>query len=77
MLLCGGIGKALVSRLTVYQKATQDRINFTSEALGSFKAVKMLGYTEKFTELIEKKRDQDLAVGKRFRVMIVWNNTVC
>ncbi|KAL6875382.1 P-loop containing nucleoside triphosphate hydrolase protein [Trichoderma longibrachiatum] len=74
--LCWFIGKVLVKRQTVYQKATQDRINFTSEVLGSIKAVKMLGYTERFTQLLEEKRDNDLKVGKRYRWMTVWANTV-
>ncbi|KAL7903374.1 multidrug resistance-related protein [Trichoderma sp. TUCIM 5745] len=76
IVLCWFIGKVLVKRQTVYQKATQDRINFTSEVLGSIKAVKMLGYTERFTDLLEEKRDQDLSVGKHYREMIVWANTV-
>ncbi|KAH8125146.1 hypothetical protein FP744_10009586 [Trichoderma asperellum] len=76
IVLCWFIGKILVKRQTVYQKATQDRINFTSEVLGSIKAVKMLGYTERFTDLLEDKRDQDLNVGKHYREMIVWANTV-
>lgn len=75
-MLCWFIGRILVKRQTVYQKATQDRINFTSEVLGSIKAVKMLGYTERFTSLLEDKRDQDLNVGKHYREMIVWANTV-
>ncbi|KAL7945596.1 P-loop containing nucleoside triphosphate hydrolase protein [Trichoderma barbatum] len=76
IVLCSFIGKVLVKRQTVYQKATQDRINFTSEVLGSLKAVKMLGYTERFTDLLEEKRDNDLNVGKHYRQMIVWANTV-
>ncbi|UKZ70396.1 uncharacterized protein TrAtP1_011377 [Trichoderma atroviride] len=76
IVLCWFIGRVLVKRQTVYQKATQDRINFTSEVLGSIKAVKMLGYTERFTDLLEDKRDQDLNVGKHYREMIVWANTV-
>ncbi|KAJ4863834.1 ABC transporter domain-containing protein [Trichoderma breve] len=76
IVLCWFIGKVLVKRQTVYQKATQARINFTSEVLGSIKAVKMLGYTERFTDLLEDKRDQDLNVGKHYRQMIVWANTV-
>lgn len=74
--MCWFIGKVLVKRQTVYQKATQDRINFTSEVLGSIKAVKMLGYSERFTDLLEEKRDNDLRVGKRYRWMTVWANTV-
>lgn len=76
IVLCWFIGRVLVKRQTVYQKATQDRINFTSEVLGSIKAVKMLGYTERFTDLLEDKRDQDLNIGKHYREMIVWANTV-
>ncbi|TFB04442.1 Multidrug resistance-associated protein 1 [Trichoderma ghanense] len=76
LALCWFIGKVLVKRQTVYQKATQDRINFTSEVLGSIKAVKMLGYTERFSDLLEQKRDNDLRVGKRYRWMTVWANTV-
>ncbi|UKZ46329.1 hypothetical protein TrVGV298_000530 [Trichoderma virens] len=76
IVLCWFIGKVLVKRQTVYQKATQARINFTSEVLGSIKAVKMLGYTERFTDLLEDKRDHDLNVGKHYRQMIVWANTV-
>ncbi|EGR49492.1 uncharacterized protein TRIREDRAFT_60116 [Trichoderma reesei QM6a] len=76
LALCWFIGKVLVKRQTVYQKATQDRINFTSEVLGSIKAVKMLGYSERFTDLLEEKRDNDLRVGKRYRWMTVWANTV-
>ncbi|KAL7915178.1 P-loop containing nucleoside triphosphate hydrolase protein [Trichoderma velutinum] len=76
IVLCWYIGKVLVKRQTVYQKATQARINFTSEVLGSIKAVKMLGYTEQFTDLLEDKRDQDLNIGKHYRQMIVWANAV-
>ncbi|KAL6878945.1 P-loop containing nucleoside triphosphate hydrolase protein [Trichoderma novae-zelandiae] len=76
IVLCWFIGKVLVRRQTVYQKATQDRINFTSEVLGSIKAVKMLGYTQRFTDLLEEKRDNDLKVGKHYRWMVVWANTV-
>lgn len=36
----------------------------------------MLGYTERFTDLLEDKRDKDLSVGKHYREMIVWANTV-
>ncbi|KAK5993610.1 ABC multidrug transporter B [Cladobotryum mycophilum] len=73
---CTFLGKSLVGRQMHYQQATQDRINFTSEVLGSMKAVKMLGYTERFTQLIEQRRDYDLAEGKHYRIMIVWINAV-
>jgi ABC-type bacteriocin/lantibiotic exporter with double-glycine peptidase domain len=70
------VGKMMVPRQTVYQKATQSRINFTSEVLGSIKAVKMLGLTEKFNQLIAKKRDEELAVGIHFRKVSVYSNCI-
>ncbi|KAJ6438338.1 ABC multidrug transporter [Purpureocillium lavendulum] len=70
------IGRLMIPRQTKYQKATQDRINFTSEVLGSIKAVKMLGYSAAFTELIEKKRDNEIHSGKQYRVLNVWSNAI-
>lgn len=71
------LGRLMVPRMQQYMKATQDRINFTSEVLGSMKAVKMLGYSETFTRRIEKKREDDLNTGKQFRALSVWTNVVC
>lgn len=76
LALSGIVGKLMVARLTAYQKATQDRINFISEILSSMKAVKMLGLTERFTKLAEKKRDSDLDAGKHYRVFIVYLNCI-
>ncbi|KAH6893257.1 P-loop containing nucleoside triphosphate hydrolase protein [Thelonectria olida] len=70
------VGKMMVPRQTVYQKATQNRINLTSEVLGSIKAVKMLGLTETFNRLIAKKRDEELAVGIHFRKVAVYSNCI-
>ncbi|OAQ77246.1 ABC multidrug transporter [Purpureocillium lilacinum] len=70
------IGRLMVPRQITYQKATQDRINFTSEVLGSMKAVKMLGYSDTFTKLIETKRDNDINSGKQFRLLNVWANVI-
>lgn len=67
----------MVPRQIFYQKATQNRINFISEVLGSIKAVKMLGFTERFKKLIEEKRDNDLNAGKHFRILTVWANAIC
>lgn len=70
------VGKMTVPRQTVYQKSTQDRINFTSEVLGSMKAVKMLGLTERFRDLIALKRDEELAVGIHYRWVSVYSNCI-
>lgn len=66
----------MVSRQITYQKATQARINFVSEVIGNMKAVKMLGFTDKFTRLIKQKRDDDLNAGKKFRWINVWSNAI-
>lgn len=60
-----------------YQKATEGRINFTSEVLGSFKSVKILGYGERFMQFLREKRDFDLSEGKAFRWIAVWSNGIC
>ncbi|KAK7403629.1 hypothetical protein QQX98_010594 [Neonectria punicea] len=70
------VGKMMVPRQTVYQKATQDRINLTSEVLGSMKSVKMLGLTERFKDLIARKRNEELAVGIHYRKVSVYINCI-
>ncbi|KAI9149384.1 ABC transporter C family member [Paramyrothecium foliicola] len=74
--LSGAIGNSIFPRQTAYQEATQERINFTSEVLSSIKAVKMLGYSERFASLIEQKRANDIKVGKHFRQLSVAINAV-
>lgn len=66
----------MVPRQIVYQKATQGRINFTSEVLSSMKAVKMLGFSERFSSLISKRRDEELDAGKKFREISVYGNAI-
>ncbi|KAL6360528.1 hypothetical protein LRP88_06234 [Fusarium phalaenopsidis] len=76
LILSGSIGKLMVPRQMVYQKATQDRINFTSEVLSSMKPVKMLGYSERFHSIIAQKRDEEIEVGKRYRMISVYANCI-
>ncbi|KAF5007801.1 hypothetical protein FDECE_5884 [Fusarium decemcellulare] len=76
LVLSGSIGKMMVPRQMVYQKATQDRINFTSEVLSSMKPVKMLGLSERFGSLIAQKRDEEIEVGKRYRMISVYANCI-
>lgn len=65
-----------MKRQTEYQKAAESRVNFTTEVVGSVRAVRMLGYTERFKELITKKRNIELTAGKTYRWMTVWANGV-
>ncbi|KAF4334279.1 multidrug resistance-associated [Fusarium beomiforme] len=76
LLLTGSIGKMMVSRQIKYQKATQDRINLTSEVLGSMKPVKMLGLSERFSSLISQKRDDEINAGKHYRWINVYLNCI-
>ena len=70
------VGKITVPRQTVYQKATQGRINFTSEVLSSMKAVKMLGFSERFSSMITEKRNKELDAGKKYREVTVYGNAI-
>lgn len=70
------VGRQTVSRQKTYQEATQERINFTSAVLSSIKSVKMLGFTEHFTTLIEQKRRHDLKMGNKFRELSVYSNCI-
>ncbi|QGI63185.1 hypothetical protein CEK26_007138 [Fusarium fujikuroi] len=76
LLLTGSIGKMMVARQIKYQKATQDRINLTSEVLGSMKPVKMLGLSERFSSLISQKRDEEIKASKHYRVINVYLNCI-
>lgn len=53
------------------------RINFTSQVVDSIKSVKMLGFVEKFTEMIKHKRRSDIKAGNHWRWLIVASNAVC
>ncbi|KAF5567149.1 multidrug resistance-associated [Fusarium phyllophilum] len=76
LLLTGSIGKMMVARQIKYQEATQDRINLTSEVLGSMKPVKMLGLSERFSSLISQKRDDEIKASKHYRVINVYLNCI-
>ncbi|KAM0561862.1 hypothetical protein ACHAPJ_003033 [Fusarium lateritium] len=76
LILTGAIGKLMVGRQIKYQKATQDRINLTSEVLGSMKPVKMLGLSERFSSMIAQKRDEEIKIGKHFRKINVYLNCI-
>jgi ATP-binding cassette subfamily C (CFTR/MRP) protein 1 len=76
LLMTGALGGPMYKRQTLYQEATQDRINFTTEVLSSIKAVKMLGYTERFSTLIDQKREEDIRAGKYYRRLSVLINAI-
>ncbi|KAH7303548.1 P-loop containing nucleoside triphosphate hydrolase protein [Stachybotrys elegans] len=76
LLLSGAIGNTMYPRQTAYLQATQSRINFTSEVLRSIKSVKMLGFTERFSTLIEQRRAEEIRVGKRYRQLSVAINAL-
>ncbi|KAH8889119.1 putative ABC transporter [Thozetella sp. PMI_491] len=61
------MGKAISTRQTAWLEATKDRINLTTEILGSIKIVKLLGLTEAMESMIERSRTDELTISKRFR----------
>jgi ATP-binding cassette, subfamily C (CFTR/MRP), member 1 len=70
------VGKATIKRLTTYQMAAQNRINFTSQVISSIKTVKMLGFVEPFTRMVREKRREDISGGRRFRWLLVLDNAI-
>lgn len=63
----------VTSRQKIWLEAIQDRINFTSEILGSMANVKMLGLTDKMTTIIQSMRVKELNLSKRFRRLSSFN----
>ncbi|PVH72311.1 P-loop containing nucleoside triphosphate hydrolase protein [Cadophora sp. DSE1049] len=54
-------------RQKVWLEAIQQRVNFTSETLGSMKSVKMLGLTDKLGSIMQAMRERELRLSKKFR----------
>jgi ATP-binding cassette, subfamily C (CFTR/MRP), member 1 len=63
----------VTSRQKIWLEAIQDRINFTSEILGSMVSVKMLGLTNKMASIIQAMRVRELDLSKRFRRLSSFN----
>ncbi|KAH8200433.1 hypothetical protein TruAng_005396 [Truncatella angustata] len=70
-LISTGISTVLAGHVTSRQKhwygAIQERINYTSEILGSMRNVKMLGLSQKMTENIQSMREDEMNISRRFR----------
>jgi len=47
----------------------QGRLNFTTEILASIKSIKMIGLAEMMTSNIERLRDEELEVSKKYRLI--------
>lgn len=63
VLLAGHV----TSRQGTWLVAVQQRINFTSEILGSMRSVKMLGLEMQMSENIENLRTSEIASSKKYR----------
>lgn len=74
--LSSAVGKTMINRLKSYQSASQDRINFTTQVITSIKAVKMLGFVERFSDMVREKRRADIRGGRRFRWLVVADNAI-
>ncbi|PWY88307.1 multidrug resistance-associated protein [Aspergillus heteromorphus CBS 117.55] len=61
------MGNAVSVRQKSWLQATEKRINFTSEVIGSIRNVKFLGLTETMSERIEALRISELQISKKFR----------
>jgi len=59
--------RLITSRQNAWLESVQDRINYTSELLGSMKNVKMLGLIRQVTEKIHDLRNQEIKTSKKYR----------
>ncbi|KAG4434582.1 hypothetical protein IFR05_009938 [Cadophora sp. M221] len=66
-LITSKFSSYVTGRQKVWLEAIQNRVNFTSEVLGSMKSVKMLGLTEKLGSIMQAKRVTELELSKKFR----------
>lgn len=67
----------VTTRQKVWLEAIQQRVNFTSETLGSMKSVKMLGLTDKLGSIMQAMRERELRLSKRFRRLSSGLTLIC
>ncbi|KAH8808808.1 putative multidrug resistance-associated protein [Xylogone sp. PMI_703] len=77
MLLARYIGESQ----KIWIRGIQTRVDATATMLGSMKAVKMLGFTQKLTQVIQALRVEELCLARRFRKLnwirgFLANNTI-
>jgi ATP-binding cassette, subfamily C (CFTR/MRP), member 1 len=68
---------AMSARQMKLLEATQKRINFTSEILGSMKSVKMLGLSGKLASMLDGIRDREIDNSKSFRRVSSTATVIC
>jgi hypothetical protein len=61
------MGNAVSVRQKTWLQATEKRINFTSQILGSIRNVKFLALTDIMKTAIERLRLEELEISKKFR----------
>ena len=59
--------RLITSRQGAWLEAVQDRINYTSEILGSMKSVKILGLINQLTQKVHDSRSVEIEKSKKYR----------
>ncbi|KAK6607376.1 ABC multidrug transporter [Botrytis cinerea] len=70
------VAKKIRPRQRQWMQAVQKRVAYTSDVLGSFKGMKMLGLTNMITGNVQDLREQELQKSKRFRYVQIVNITL-
>lgn len=70
------IAKTFGKRQQDWSAATEKRLAKTSSVLGAMKGVKMLGLSERMSDLLQQERIVELGYMKRYTWAVVWKNVV-
>jgi hypothetical protein len=55
----------------------QKRVAVTANMLGNVKVVKMLGFSELFSDIITNLRLEELKTSEKFRGLLIWQIVIC
>lgn len=64
------------TRQKLWMGAIEQRISIISTTLRSMKSIKMLGYSDHLSGLLQARRLRELDLSRKFRWLIVWLNVV-
>ncbi|KAI1844325.1 hypothetical protein JX266_009419 [Neoarthrinium moseri] len=70
--VAGGMGAARMA----WNSKVQKRVSTTSSVLHQIKGIKMMGMSDRISQLIQRLRVSELTASKSFRILIVWMNMI-
>jgi ATP-binding cassette, subfamily C (CFTR/MRP), member 1 len=64
---------SIMSRQALWLEAIEKRISATSAMLASMKGIKMCGLKDILLTNLQKLREDELNISKKFRKLLIWN----